>query len=157
MPPRLVERPAIHLVGVRHVFTPATMAEIPALWGRFVPRLDEIEDQTCDVTYGVCQEAVNGPGTFAYTAAVEVDAPGEVPDGMVGFTIPAGTWAVFTHEGHISKISETFDAISKTGLSAAALERAANVDLEVYDDRFDPATGMGAVDIYVSVRPPAPA
>jgi AraC family transcriptional regulator len=152
--PRIVERPAIHLVGVRDLFTPATMPQIPALWGRFVPRMDEIEEQTCDVTYGVCEEAANGPGTFAYTAAVEVGAPRAAPAGMVAFTIPAGTWAVFTHRGHISKISETFDAISSTWLGAANLERAANVDLEVYDDRWDPATGMGDVDIYVSVKPP---
>jgi len=154
MQPKIVERPAMHLVGVRALFTPATMPEIPALWGTFVPRLDEIEGQTCDVTYGVCQEASNGPGTFAYTAAVEVEAPGVAPAGMVAFTIPAGTWAVFTHKGHISKISETFDAISSTWLAAAKLESAGNLDLEVYDDRWDPATGMGDVDIYVSVKAP---
>jgi AraC family transcriptional regulator len=152
--PRIVKRPAMHLVGVRGLFTPATIPEIPALWGRFVPRMDEIPGQTCDVTYGVCQDAANGEGTFAYTAAVEVEAPGDAPAGMVGFTIPAGTWAVFTHEGHISKISETFDAIARTGLSTAGLERASNVDIEVYDDRWDPATGTGDVDIYVSVKPP---
>lgn len=154
MKPTIVDRPAIHLVGVRDLFTPATMPQIPALWERFVPRLDEIEGQTCDVTYGVCEEAASGPGTFAYTAAVEVEAPGAAPAGMVAFTVPAGTWAVFTHRGPVAKISETFDAISGTWLAAAGLSRAANVDLEVYDDRFDPATGSGEVDIYVAVRRP---
>lgn len=154
MIPRIVARPAIRLVGVKGLFTPATMPEIPALWAKFVPRMDEIEGQTSDVTYGVCEEAANGPGTFAYTAAVEVDAIRDVPEGMVGFEVPAGTWAVFTHTGHISRISETFDAIAATWLAAAGLERAANVDFEVYDDRWDPATGVGDVDIYVSVKPP---
>ena len=154
MKPKIVERPAMHLVGVRDLFTPATIPQIPALWGKFVPRIHEIQGTSCHATYGVCQDAANGPGTFAYTAAVEVGAPGAAPAGMVAFTLPAGTWAVFTHKGHITKISETFDAISKTWLAAAKLERAANVDLEVYDDRWDPKTGTGDVDIYVSVKPP---
>jgi AraC family transcriptional regulator len=153
--PTLVDRPALHVVGLQRLYTPATMAEIPALWDAFVPRLDEIEDACGDRTYGVCQDDAQGKDTFAYTAAIEVASLARVPHGMVGFTIPAGTWAVFTHRGPISKIVETFDAIFTTGLATAKLERCGALDLEVYDERFDPATGTGEVDIYIPVRRPA--
>ncbi len=113
MLPRIVDRPAFHLVGVQRSFTPATMSQIPGVWDLFVPRLGEVEHACGDLTYGVCQDAVDGQGTFAYTAAIEVEDLSRVPDGMVGFTVPAGAWAVFKHGGHISKIVETFDAIAQ--------------------------------------------
>ena len=149
---RIDEREAFHVVGMRGLFTPATMSQIPAIWGRFVPRMGEIEGRIGEVTYGVCEDEANGKGTFAYTACMEVESLARVPEGMVGLTVPAGTWAVFTHRGHISKITETFDAIFTTGLAAANLERAGALDLEVYDEAWDPDTGMGDVPIHIPVR-----
>ncbi len=154
MLPTIVDRPAFHLVGVQRKFTPATMAMIPGVWDLFVPRIEEIENACGDLTYGVCEEAVDGRGTFAYTAAIEVEDLSCVPEGMVGFTVPAGAWAVFMHRGHISKIVETFDAIAGTWLAAANLARRDAKDLEVYDESWDPATGLGDVGIHIPVHAP---
>lgn len=149
---RIAERPAFHVVGVKEFFTPATMSEIPAVWGRFVPRLGEVRHQRGDLTYGICQDGANGQGTFAYTASIEASSLADVPDGMVGFTVPAAVWAVVTHRGHISKITETFDAIFAHGLADAKVERAGALDLEVYDEQWDPATGMGDVEIHIPIK-----
>lgn len=154
MKPTIAERAAFHVVGVQRRFTPATMSRIPEVWDLFVPRIGELSHAVGDRTYGVCQDEADGPGTFAYTAGIEVADLTQVPDGMVGFTVPPGTWADFVHRGHISKIAATFDEIALHGLAAAGLRRRDARDLEVYDEAWDPATGLGDVEIHIPVHRP---
>jgi AraC family transcriptional regulator len=151
---RIVSLPAFDVVGLTGRFTPATIPEIPALWGRFVPRVGEIHGRRTDATYGLCRANVphGAEGVaFEYTAGVAVDRPGRVPAGLSAFTVSAATYAVFTHEGHISTIGATFDAIHGGALAAAGLAEAPGYELERYDERWDPRTGTGPVDIYVPI------
>ena len=160
MKPRVVEQPAFHVVGMTGRFTPETMREIPTLWGRFAPRMAGVPGRTKPGTsHGVCRMAEAGarePWALDYTACVEVASLGKVPEGMVGFTIPKGTYAVFTHVGPIHRIGETWDAIHHTWLPEAGLEKVpGTADYETYDERWDPRTADGPVDIHVAVRPVA--
>lgn len=160
MEPTLVPLSAFHVVGLQGTFSAATRTQIPALWERFVARMEEIEGRKDeDVSYGLCTPCVPGPdGTeeFTYTAAVEVEALDAVPDGFVGFTVPAQTYARFTHTGHISDIDKTIDAIWGTALRANLLQPTGGIEFERYDDRWDGATGTGPVDIYVPVKSGGP-
>jgi AraC family transcriptional regulator len=158
MTPRIVTRPALHLVGMRGRFTRETTSEIPALWGRFVPRMGAVPRRRApDTSYGVCAAVTDGSGTpyLEYTACVETDAMAPVPEGMTAFTLPAATYAVFTHTGPIGKIGATWDAIHHGGVAAAGLVKAEGYDFEQYDARWDPKTGEGPVDIHVAIRPPS--
>ena len=106
----LVERPAFHVVGLAGRFTPATIPEIPALWGRFAPRMGTIPGKKGWCCYGTCrpdEQGLRGTPALEYTACVEVDSLADVPEGMVGFTVPAGRYARFTHQGHIKQIGAT--------------------------------------------------
>lgn len=155
MKPTIVHLPAFHVIGMQGTFSPATRGQIPALWARFVSRMDDIEGQKGDVSFGLCTPNVTGPDgtpTFVYTAAVEVETLDRVPDGLVGLTVPAQTYARFTHTGHISKIDKSIDAIWGTELAANRLQPAGGLEFERYDDRWDDETGEGPVDLYIPVR-----
>lgn len=157
MKPVILSLPAFHAVGLEGTFTPSTIPEIPELWGRFVPQKASIPGRRGDVTFGFAQPNVPGPdGTpvFVYTAAVEVDSLDRVPEGLVGFTVPAATYARFTHTGPISGIGKTIDAIWGTWIPASALVPTRGLEFERYDERWDPATASGPVDIYIPVQVP---
>ena len=156
MRPRIVEQASFHVVGLQGRYTPETTSQIAALWGRFAPQMATIPGRRGMNSFGTCHPdtcGTVGNPAFEYTACVAVDSLARVPAGLIGFTIPAGRFAVFTHEGAISRIGATFDAIFCRWLPEAGLERADGYDYELYDERFDPHTGTGDVDIFVPVRP----
>jgi AraC family transcriptional regulator len=159
MKPRVVERPAFPVVGMTGRFTRETIRQIPELWGRFAPRMGAVPGRTDPRTsYGVCRAVAQGEGgafVLEYTACVEVASLAKVPEGMVGFTIPKATYAVFTHTGPIHRIGETWDAIHMRWLREAGLAATGGHDFERYDERWDPRTADGPVDIHVAVRPAA--
>jgi AraC family transcriptional regulator len=148
---RTVEMPALHLVGLADRFTRDTISRIPALWEKFIPRLKEIKHRKGWITYGAC---IGTPDKeLEYTAAVEVDEPGPVPEGMVALTLGAGAYALFTHEGHIRDIGKTWDAITHQWMKEEGyIHRDKAHDFERYDERWNPQTGEGPVDIYLPIE-----
>lgn len=154
MEPRIMRKPLFQVVGMAGQFTPATNTRIPELWMRFAPQMYAVPHRRGEHTFGVCIDAdpstVNEAG-FTYLACVEVERVERVPDGMIAVTIPANTYAVFTHSGHIARISDTVKQVWGEWLPASGRRHIAAPDFELYDERWDPTTGMGDVDIYVPI------
>ncbi len=155
MKPRIVEHGAFHVVGVRERFLPGKIEGIPALWDRFVRRIDEIDDRIDGVHYGVCVDdsAAGSPGFF-YSAATGVKSIGRVPEGMSATTVPAGTFAVFTHKGPITTFSKTIQSVWREWLPASGLMPTGASDFELYDERCTMESPESEVDIYVPVTAP---
>lgn len=154
MEPRIVERTSFHVVGMADRFTPATNTRIPILWERFVPRMDAIPHRRGATTLGVCVEAgadTCGEGGFTYVAGVEVDRLDAVPEGMIALTIPENRYAVFTHSGHVSRINDTVRQIWGAWLPTSPYRHVPAPDFELYDERWNPATGDGEIDIWVPI------
>src|SRR5262249_37242258 len=105
-------------------------------------------------TYGVCTAAdppsSDEPG-FTYVAAVAVERIDTIPDGMIALSIPAGRYAVFTHQGHISRIGDTVKQVWGPRLPAAPCRHEPRPDFEQYDERWDPQAGLGEIDIWVPI------
>jgi AraC family transcriptional regulator len=155
MEPRVVTHEAFRVVGLEDWFTPERIREIPGLWAPFDPWLEGTLERHATEFYGLGQGEVPGPdGTPSlwYMAAVRVPPGAPVPAGLTARTVPAGTYAVFTHEGHISTIGKTFDAIFQSWLPAAGLRPLPSPGWEHYDERWDGRTGTGPVDIYIPVE-----
>jgi AraC family transcriptional regulator len=154
MKPKIVERPAFRVVGTTGRFTPATASQISALWGRFAPRMGEVPGRTEPrVSYGVCapdESAGTEPG-FYYTASVAVDAMSKPPAGMVAIDLPAARYAVVTHTGPIAAIGATWDSAHRVWIPEAGLRVTGEAGFERYDERWDPRTVSGPVDIFIPV------
>ncbi|MEO8601910.1 MAG: GyrI-like domain-containing protein [bacterium] len=153
MQPRIARKTAFHVIGLAGRFTPATQTQIPALWGRFVPLLERVPQRRDMHTLGLCVDADPGgeEAGFTYVAGVEVERLDQVPDGLMALTVPTNTYAVFTHSGHISRLSDTVRQIWGRWLPASPYRHIAAPDFEWYDERWDPQSGEGDVDIYVPI------
>jgi len=157
MEARIVRRPAFQVIGMAGRFTP-TSSRIPELWGRFAPRIHEVPCRRGAHTLGLCMDADPGAvaeACFTYVAGVEVDRVADVPAEMASFTVPANTYAVLTHRGHLSRLPDMVRHVWGSWLPASGYRHVAAPDFEFYDpERFDPGTGDGEVDLYIPVADP---
>lgn len=145
---------AFRLCGLAEDFDMQSRIEgIPRLWQRFVPYLGKIPGQLDDVTYGACVSTGKHGELFRYAAAVRVANDAPVPEGLTAHQVPAGRYAVFTHRGPAHRIKDTVEYIWTTWLAEnGTCEYRLAPDYEYYDDRFDPATETGEMEIYVPVE-----
>jgi AraC family transcriptional regulator len=148
--PRIVSHPELLLVGFTQRYRAGANAGIPSQWSRFAPHIGHIEGEVPGVAYGVVY-GVDADNDFDYLCGVEVRGVAKPSEGLVVLSVPAHTYAVFEHGGHVSTIQATFSAIWERGLIEAGVRAAAAPVLERYDERFDPHTGRGIVEIWVPI------
>jgi len=137
------------LGGLRRYYAYAdAVKDIPAQWQQFVS-LIPIPGQLGTTTYGaMCGHDANG---FEYMSAVEVESFAGLPDNMGRMRIDAQLYAVFLHREHISTIRTIWERILKEWLPSAEYQSADKPPFELYDQRFDPATGLGEVEIWIPI------
>ena len=74
---------------------------------------------------------------------------GAVPRGLVKLTVPARTYAVFRHDGHVSEIGGTFHAIWNDWTPPDGHAIADGASIERHMETFDTRTGFGGLEIYI--------
>jgi AraC family transcriptional regulator len=83
---------------------------------------------------------------------MEVTAGADLPRGFVTKHLPARRWARFTHQGHVSSIADTCNAIFEDWAPKLAGSMADDVGfLEYYGPDFDPRAGTGTIEIWVAL------
>ncbi|MCG8499864.1 MAG: GyrI-like domain-containing protein [Firmicutes bacterium] len=156
MQPKLVEKQAFKVVGMRGTFTLQKNC-IGDLWAQFNPRIAEIKTiVNPNVSFGICEctgeGEANEESEFNYVAGVETDSAEDVPEGMITKTVPAAKYAVFTHKGSVDKMGETYNYIYGTWFPQSGYKRAEACDLEVYSERFTGPYDEGSeIDICVPI------
>ena len=126
-------------------------AGIPNLRHQLHQTVDHIPARIGKVAYGVCCNG-DDAGNFDYVAGVEVADFSDLPREFARVRIPEARYAVFTHYEHISTIRRTVMAIWNHWLPQSGLEVADAPNFERYDERFDPSTGNGGLEIWVPVQ-----
>jgi len=137
------------LAGLRryHGFAESVYS-ITEQWQQF-QSLGPIPGHVGSTTYGVmCGEV---PGGFEYLCGAEVEAFASLPGNMGRMRITPQRYAVFLHPGHISAIRKTWERIRTEWLPGSGHDSAHRPDFEVYDQRFDPRTGLGGVEIWIAI------
>ena len=152
-PPRFATAKAMLVAGVgeRYNFCDNGGANIPNQWQRFHHRVGEIPDRVGSLAYGVCCNG-DDSGNFDYIAGIEVSDFSELPREFARVRIPEQRYVVFTHSEHISTIRRTVSAIWNQWLPQSGLKVADAPSFERYDEKFDPATGNGGLEIWVPVK-----
>ena len=126
-------------------------AFIPGLWQRFHQVVDNIPARIGKLAYGVCCNG-DDAGNFDYVAGVEVTDFSDLRREFQGVRIPEQRYAVFTHSAHISTIRRTVNTIWNHWLPASGMKAADAPNFERYDEKFDPGTGNGGLEIWIPVR-----
>lgn len=147
---RFENGPERKLVGLRKKMTMAEAPkECPALWMAFGAK-GPIANQTEQVAYGVnCQTDMDA-GTFEYMVA------GEVPDFVDGdgwdrLVLPPAHYAVFPHEGPVSTIGQTYQAIFGQWAPSSGYQLEEKPIYERYGPGYDVQKNEGDTEIWVPV------
>ena len=150
-PPRFETGKPLLVAGRGERISQENSAGIPGLWHRFHQSVHNIPRRVGNVAYGVCCNG-DDAGNFDYISGVEVSDFSDLPREFSRVRIPEQRYAVFTHRDHISTIRRTVNTIWNHWLPASGLKAADAPNFERYDERFDPVTGDGGLEIWVPVQ-----
>ena len=129
-----------------------SLTEIPSQWEEFLLMKDEIKNRTGKASYGLCFNLSN-QNEFEYLCGVEVTDTVGLDPKFHSMRLNEHNYAVFSHEGHVSAISETSDYIWKNWFPGSDYEYDASADFffERYGVRFDPLSGVGDIEVWVPI------
>ena len=152
-PPRFETAKAMLVAGVgeRYNHCDNGGAGIPNQWQLFHQKVGDIPDRVGTLAFGVCCNG-DDSGNFDYIAGVEVSDFSDLPREFARVRIPAQRYVVFRHPEHISTIRRTVGAIWNQWLPQSGLKVADAPNFERYDEKFDPSTGNGGLEIWVPVK-----
>ena len=152
-PPVIEDRPAQRIAGFSDHITWKTMDTIPHIWGRFGPYIPELGYNGPAPAFGVNGPMPEGSDGFDYFAGGPLAKGKELPPSLIEMTLPAGAYARYTHEGHISKIRAScealFDALPALGRET---DHRWFSFIEYYGPDFEPSTGLGTVELWVKLK-----
>ena len=145
----------LQAIGLSGSFNQQTNDQIPGLWRAFRERHGEIESALEGHYFGLCIGVEDD--SFTYMAAVEARDLDKVPEGLCGLEVAAQTYAVFTvplagKEPIGREIGRANRFIWNTWLPQSGYVFARAPDFEYYDERFDPKTLCGEIDLYVPIQ-----
>jgi AraC family transcriptional regulator len=144
----IVERPAFVVVGMSIMTLPKS-PDIPELWQKFVPHMDEIPGRTePDVTYGFMQH--QSSDALFYMSAVAVAPPGRAPAGMEIRNVPGGAYARFHYP--LSRLGEGFNEIFGHLLPSSGHAQGDGPMLERYGESFCPDDANSIVEILIPLK-----
>jgi AraC family transcriptional regulator len=150
MEPKIVERNAFKLVGLLYRGKNENQ-EIPQLWGQFGPTSRAIHyKQNHGVSYGAMGNYDKNSGEFDYVAAVEVDRLEDIPEDMVGWEIPAQTYAVFSCT--LPKIREAYDYALHKWLPDSGYDHTGGIEFELYTESFNPKEASSEFYYYMPIK-----
>jgi AraC family transcriptional regulator len=155
--PRFESHGPLLIAGLQAPYTFETLDDIPKHWERFVPQIGSGRGRVGEAAYGLCIDTSAGNEGFDYVTGVQVADLANLPAEWVGVQIPAQTYAIFSHPGHVSTIRETARAIGedwlpKSGREPAPTSRGEPNLIERYGRQFDPETGTGDIELWLPIK-----
>lgn len=84
--------------------------------------------------------------------AVEVDDFSDLPPELDCMRIPEQTYAVFSHDGHMSDLEKARKTIVDEWCTRSGHQEASTPEIERYAETFDHASGKGAVEIWIPLK-----
>ena len=124
--PYLEDRGELLIAGLSYAGNNAH-GEVSALWDSFIPRVAELIGRAEGfAAYGVIR-AFKGakPDEFEYLAGVEMSSLRGLPAGMVGWRIPAQSYAVLT-AGAVAELGPVIDYFYREWISRSSEYEASN-------------------------------
>ena len=153
--PKFVKFEGAKVLGIGKALNEDRIGEIKDLWNDF-NQFCENKNIPHRKSFGICMKNHQdiqkaSDETFIYVAAVP-EAAATNADGMVNCELPAGNYAVFTYSGSIANFPELVMQIWQHWVPENQQMYRDGPDFELYDERFDPKTGSGEVDVYIPVK-----
>jgi AraC family transcriptional regulator len=113
--------------------------------------MKQIPHSRGDNSYGVCWNTQEDCG-FDYLCGVEVDAVDGSHSDLTTLNLPAGRYAVFVHQGHVSTLPAAVDAIWTKWAPDCGLRIRKAPFVECYTPEFDGRLGTGGMELWVPIE-----
>jgi AraC family transcriptional regulator len=138
-------------VGLSEHVPFSDVQNIAAQWQRFMSGIHgeiphKISEPPVGITTGTDDDGIE------YMCAAGVTKFGTIPKGCIKLTLPPATYAVFAHEGHVTLIRNTYEAIWNQWFPESGKIPAEAPSFERHNDSFDPRTGDGGVTIWIPIH-----
>jgi AraC family transcriptional regulator len=160
--PRIEVIDGMTVVGIHRMMSFAEPS-IRELWRAFRPRVEDVGRRASAdfISLRIFDEPVGAapsPGSrFQQWAAVEVSAPGEVPDGMDTHTLEGGPYAVFTYRGRADAFGGAARYIYQEWFPTSAYALADREHFEVLPPSYRPDDPEASETIWIPIRERGPA
>lgn len=154
MGPKFETKPGFKIVGMMYSGR-VDSGEIPELWGKFAPRMNEISGRSDkNVCYGVVDPfgSKGEEGVMHYLASVEVSNTDNIPEGMMSAEVLEAYYAVFAHKGLISNFMDTIRFVFGEWLPNSEYQMTDAPGLEIYDERFNPESEESECEFCIPVK-----
>src|SRR6195952_2048866 len=148
--PRIEKQGPLTVVGLSRRQSLANTQAIPGQWREFMTRYEEIDNKAEPIPLSVTND-MDGEGNFSYLTGVVVTSAGTPPKSLVAESVPAQTYAVFAHSGHVSEIAKTYAAIWDQWVPQSGKVVANGPCLEKHLPTFNTRTGLGGIEIWIPV------
>ena len=155
MEPKIRIFPETKLIGMNSSFSYSDY-RIGELWGRFMPRRNEIKNSIGIELYNVQVNPENfdfNPQTeFVKWAVVPVSDFNFIPEGMQSLIVEEGLYAVFNHIGDASKARETFGYIFGVWLPNSEYELDNRPQFEILGEKYKNNTPDSEEEIWIPIK-----
>jgi AraC family transcriptional regulator len=150
--PRFETAKQLLIAGLRDHYATAPLEGSAAQWQRFIAYFGKIPGQVGRSAYGLSFLRPNG---VDYLAGVEVSGNFGLPPEFTTVLLPAQRYVIFRHQGRVSELHNTCQMIAEwlpnSGLTSVKSPGAPDF-FELYSEKFDPATGIGGMEVWVPVK-----
>jgi AraC family transcriptional regulator len=143
--------PDMMIAGLNRSYTAESRVAIPQQWEQFVSQAKSIPGAEGTTYYGVCWNTKPNC-EFDYLTGVEIATASKLPPQFTSLKLIAKRYAVFPHSKHVSMIPKTIDAIWTKWVPNCGLKVAEAPCFERYTSEFNPATGMGGMEIWIPLN-----
>jgi len=158
MPDTRIEQLDTTLLVGNHVTMSLANNLTATLWRSFMPRRNEVVNRVS--TDYISMQVYNnvGMGMFMPTtefekwATVEVDSLEQVPEGMEGYTLEGGLYAVFAHTGPASSAPKIMKYIFAEWLPGSEYELDSREHFEILPEGYDPMDPNAQEEIWIPVK-----
>ncbi|KKI89451.1 AraC family transcriptional regulator [Bacillus sp. SA1-12] len=162
MEPKLITKPAFHIIGyelkTKNV-NGQNNIDIPAFWQQYLQ--NELGSNIPNpihkcVELGICTDFKPETGEFVYIIGMEVEKDTQAPEGMVYKSFPELEFAVFTtpksnEESFTASIQSTWNYIFTEWFPQSGYEHSGSVEFELYDERCHGRENK-EIDIYIPFK-----
>jgi len=129
------------------------------LWKSFMPRRGEIKDTLSNQLFSLQVfdsssefEAYHGETIFEKWAAAEVDGSEKIPEGLEGFNLPDGLYAVFLHKGGPATAHKTFEYIFGIWLPHSQYVLDKRPHFEILGDKYKNDDPDSEEEVWIPVK-----
>jgi predicted transcriptional regulator YdeE len=131
--------------------------DVAAQWRAFVSIARDLPHLPPHRGYGIGLCMADGATALDYFCGFVVAGRDRVPAPLTALAIAPLHCAVFPHHDHVSHLRATIELIFATVLPMAGIEPANDVAgapefIQRYSDSFDPATGLGGIEVLVPIK-----